>query len=167
MIKLYRNILVVFITFVILLIIPMCWVERIEIDWAIFTTEWYKILWSSFMSTLAFGFMSYLLIDRWKDENKKQKVKYLIKEQKKILTLIRKECSVKNVKLFLSNHSKIMELDITSLYIEFPGGGNYIIEQMKYYILTPDFPENDKLRKKAKHDISVFAENFTDYISKW
>jgi len=156
--KLIKKILIYTgIGFTIALLLPLCWIcfTDICIDWANLTAEWYKILLSSFATSVLLGFIAVLFIELWKTTNNQQEIIDLISKQKETAKKILSNCNIANVKEFLSNHNQI--IDKQPYYITDIIKGNIIKEQMLFFISSN---KNPLLMKKAEKDIIEFCKNF-------
>jgi len=149
--------IIVFLSIVLLL--PLTWIfcTNIIIDWATLTEEWYKILLSSFVSSVLFGFIAFLFIEFWKTKNQQHEIGELITTQKNIAKEILQNFNLENLKTFLTNHNQIVLLQPNTLYLVGIIKGDIVIPQMDFYIRQLN---DDILRNKAKDDIIIFCENF-------
>ncbi|MDR2126639.1 MAG: hypothetical protein LBP63_07405 [Prevotellaceae bacterium] len=148
---------VIAIVLVIILLLPLCWssCKNITIDWVTFTEEWYKTFFSSFLSTVLFGFVVYIFIESWHNTTNQHEIETLINKQKEIATQILSRCNQINIKAFLSNHNQIISKQ--PYYLIGIINGQKIIEQMLFFIKTN---KNHILMEAAKKDIIEFCENF-------
>ena len=146
--------------FIVLLIIPLSWISSTGIcfNWVTFTEEWYKILLSSFVSSVLFGVVAFLFIDSWKRKIKVREINTLIIKQKEIAGQILSNCNAReNILNFLYNHDKIIPHCPQYLEGTVKGQKYFIIRQMNFFINN----QTDCVYKeKAKNDIIEFCKSF-------
>ena len=146
--------------YIVLLVLPLSWVSftNITVDWVTFTEEWYKVLLTSFVSSVLFGFVVFLLIDSWGKKIEAHEINELIIKQKTIAKQILSNCNNEDIRKFLSNHDRIIPHCPKYLEGTIKGHKFFIIRQMHFYINTH---KNSMYKEKAKNDIIKFCRNFT------
>ena len=139
----------------ILLLAPISWILIIgdfKFNWYVFTTEWYKIVFSTLGMSLV---VNILLKVMAKDEIKKQENE-LLKQKSKLLKT-QKETAEKilkndnsfneNISRFKSLHNEIIAIGIEGTY--FVSNHSIIISNIEYCLKTDISDENKKVPKES------------------
>jgi len=144
-----------------LLIIPLFWIflcGDFALDKYTFTTEWYKIV----FSTVGMGIVVHLLHNKLKENKTSYQIQILINEQQNIASKIVEKHEnqlelIPLIKSFTFNHSKITGFGIPLEYFTVDNPEN-IIAEMKYYVKY--ISENPNRCENAKKRIVDACQNF-------
>ena len=132
-----------FISLSILLLIPISWILIIgdfEFNWYVFTTEWYKII----FSTLGMGIVVNILLKLMTKDEVESRKRKLLKQQKETAEKISKNDNSfnENISKFKSQHNEIIAMGIEGSY--FVSNYAIVVANMEYCLRTDNSEENKK-----------------------